>query len=119
MFGTFMTVILIGYACYYCYNIIHDLYFKKSMEVIATPQVEESDIDIKDELQDFTRYDAKTELEDDNAPTGTGGNKNENSITMSGGMTVDQLQKFVSSLEGQEVNSEFDIVCQAMNTSFA
>lgn len=30
MFGTFMTIIIIGYVGYYGYNIIHDLYFDKT-----------------------------------------------------------------------------------------
>ncbi len=33
MFGTFMTIIIIGYVGYYGYNIIHDLYFDKTGEV--------------------------------------------------------------------------------------
>lgn len=53
-----MTVIIIGYIGYYAYNIIHDLYFDKSGEVVATATVEETEVDIKDELGDFTQYDA-------------------------------------------------------------
>ena len=58
MFGTFMTVIIIGYIGYYGYNIVHDLYFDKSGEVVAVAHVEEQEVDIKDELGSFTQYDA-------------------------------------------------------------
>ena len=58
MFGTFMTIILIGYIGYYGYNIIHDLYFDKSGEVVAVASVDEQEVDIKDELGSFTQYDA-------------------------------------------------------------
>ena len=58
MFGTFMTIIIIGYVGYYGYNIIHDLYFDKTGEVVATATVEEHEVDIKDELGSFTQFDA-------------------------------------------------------------
>lgn len=58
MFGTFMTVIIIGYIGYYGYNIIHDLYFDKSGEIVVAAHVEEQEVDIKDELESFTQYDA-------------------------------------------------------------
>ena len=58
MFGTFMTIIIIGYVGYYGYNIIHDLYFDKTGEVVATASVEEQEVDIKDELGSFTQFDA-------------------------------------------------------------
>ena len=54
MFGTFMTVIIIGYIGYYGYNIIHDLYFDKSGEIVVADHVEEQEVDIKDELGSFT-----------------------------------------------------------------
>ena len=58
MFRTFMTIIIIGYVGYYGYNIIHDLYFDKTGEVVATASVEEQEVDIKDELGSFTQFDA-------------------------------------------------------------
>ena len=58
MFGTFMTIIIIGYIGYYGYNIVYDLYFDKSGEVVTTAAVDEQEVDIKDELGDFTQFNA-------------------------------------------------------------
>lgn len=60
MFGTFMIIIFVIYAGWYGYNIIKDLYFDKSA-VVAEDAVEESEVDIGDELKDFTQYDANEE----------------------------------------------------------
>ena len=58
MFGMFMTIIIIGYAGYYGYNIIHDIYFDKTGEIVSTASIDEREVDIKDELGNFTLYDA-------------------------------------------------------------
>ena len=55
MFGTSMTIIIIGYIGYYGYNIVYDLYFDKSGEVVTTAAVDEQEVDIKDELGDLTQ----------------------------------------------------------------
>lgn len=60
MFGTFMIIIFVGYAGWYTYNIIKDLYFDKSA-VVAEDAVEEKEVDIGEELKDFTQYDANEE----------------------------------------------------------
>lgn len=57
-FGVIMTIILVGYAVYYGYNIVKDLYFDKSGEVVEQETVEEKEVDITDELKDFTKFDA-------------------------------------------------------------
>lgn len=57
-FGIIMTIILIGYGGYYGYNIIKDLYFDKSGEVVEQEAVDEKEVDITDELKDFTKFDA-------------------------------------------------------------
>ena len=61
MFGTFMTIIIIGYIGYYGYNIVYDLYFDKSGEVVSVAAVDEQEVDIKDELGDFTQFNADDE----------------------------------------------------------
>lgn len=60
MFGTFMIIIGIGYIGWYGSNITKDLYFDKS-GVVAEDAVEEKEVDIGDELKDFTQYDANEE----------------------------------------------------------
>lgn len=60
MFGTLMIIILVLYAGWYGYNFVKDLYFDKS-GVVAEDAVEEREVDIGDELKDFTRYDANEE----------------------------------------------------------
>lgn len=60
MFGTFMIFIFLGYAGWYGYNMIKDAYFDKSA-VVVEDAVEESEVDIGDELKDFTQYDANEE----------------------------------------------------------
>ena len=62
MFGTSMTIIIIGYIGYYGYNIVYDLYFDKSGEVVTTAAVDEQEVDIKDELGDFTQFNADEDL---------------------------------------------------------
>lgn len=57
-FGIIMTIILVGYAAYYGYNIVKDLYFDKSGEVVEQEAVDEKEVDITDELRDFTKFDA-------------------------------------------------------------
>lgn len=136
MFGTFMTVIIIGYIGYYGYNIIHDLYFDKSGEVVATATVEETEVDIKDELGDFTQYDADEdrkfaerkakELQDSDGASSThqgisqGVSKdtpqdNEGEVTMTGGIEADQVSSLISSLENKGEGSDFDIVAKAVS----
>lgn len=57
-FGTVMTVIIVLYVAYYFYNIIRDLYFDKSGDVVKEVAVDEKEVDISDELKDFTKFDA-------------------------------------------------------------
>lgn len=57
-FGTIMTFILVLYIAYYAYNIIRDLYYDKSGDVVEEIAVDEKEVDIQDELKDFTRFDA-------------------------------------------------------------
>lgn len=135
MFGTFMTVIIIGYIGYYGYNIIHDLYFDKSGEVVATATVEETEVDIKDELGDFTQYDADEDrkIAERKATEQQAGNgsstthqgtsqgvsqgtpqDNESEVTMTGGIEADQVSSLISALENKGEGSDFDIVAKAV-----
>lgn len=114
MFGTIMTVIVIGYVGYYSYNIIHDLYFRNSGEIVSTEKVEETEVDIKDELQEFTPYEAKADLEnkaEDNDNLQGGEN-----ITMAGGIAPEKWQNIFSSLENKGEDSDFGIVCNAITS---
>lgn len=51
-FGNFLTVIFFGYFCYYAGMITYDQYFKKD-EVPLEATVEEEEIDISDEANEF------------------------------------------------------------------
>lgn len=136
MFGTFMTVIAIGYFGWYGYNIIHDLYFDKSGEVVATETVEETEVDIKDELCDFTQYDADEdrkiaerkikEKQDGNGASSThqgvpqGVSQNtfqdkEGEVSMTGGIEAGQISSLISALENKGEGSDFDIVAKAVS----
>lgn len=135
MFGTFMTIIIIGYIGYYGYNIVYDLYFDKSGEVVTTAAVDEQEVDIKDELGDFTQFNADEDRsEDDNSVMGSPSNiiqgepveqavENSNNdeggttFAMSGGIKADNLSTLITSLENKEEGSEFDIVAKAMTPS--
>lgn len=134
MFGTFMTVIIIGYICYYGYNIIHDLYFDKSGEVVVAASVEEQEVDIKDELGSFTQYDADEDhkiaerkkkeakaaeeasaKEDSSAFTPKTALINPDApATMTGGIEADQIPGLVNSLENTEEGSDFFVVKSVM-----
>lgn len=134
MFGTMMTVIIIGYIGYYGYNILHDLYFDKSGEVVATATVEETEVDIREELDGFTQYDAdedrkvaerkKTKEDAENRDSSIASKQSlspdltvvadNEAAVMSGGIEADQLSAMITSLENRENGSDFDIVLKAV-----
>lgn len=135
MFGTFMTIIIIGYIGYYGYNIVYDLYFDKSGEVVTTAAVDEQEVDIKDELGDFTQFNTDEDRGEEDKSVLTSpsniiqgepveqavenSNNDEGGTTfaMSGGIKADNLSTLITSLENKEEGSEFDIVAKAMTPS--
>ena len=135
MFGTSMTIIIIGYIGYYGYNIVHDLYFDKSGEVVTTAAVDEQEVDIKDELGDFTQFNADEDRSEEDKSvltspsnviqgktveqTTENSNNDEGGTTfaMSGGIKADTLSTLITSLENKEEGSNFDIVVKAMTPS--
>ena len=130
MFGTFMTIIIIGYIGYYGYNIVYDLYFDKSGEVVTTAAVDEQEVDIKDELGGFTQFNADEGISGENNPVSTSSSnvisgdplssnddEGEPTFAMSGGIKADNLSTLITSLENKEEGSNFDIVVKAMTPS--
>lgn len=135
MFGTFMTIIIIGYIGFYGYNIVYDLYFDKSGEVVTTAAVDEQEVDIKDELGDFTQFNADEDRGEEDKSVLTSpsniiqgktveqatenSNNDEGGTTfaMSGGIKADTLSTLITSLENKEEGSNFDIVVKAMTPS--
>jgi hypothetical protein len=57
-FGVAMGIILTGYGIYYAVNFIKDIFFDKSGEVVQEAAVQEQEVDIGDELKDFTKFNA-------------------------------------------------------------
>ena len=116
MFGTSMTIIIIGYIGYYGYNIVYDLYFDKSGEVVTTAAVDEQEVDIKDELGDFTQFNADEDRSEEDKSVLTSpsnviqgktveqatenSNNDEGGTTfaMSGGIKADTLSTLITSL---------------------
>lgn len=135
MFGTSMTIIIIGYIGYYGYNIVYDLYFDKSGEVVTTAAVEEQEVDIKDELGDFTQFNADEDRGEEDksvltspsniiqgktveqATENTNNDEGETTFAMSGGIKAETLSTLITSLENKEEGSDFDIVAKAMTPS--
>ncbi|RGK96862.1 hypothetical protein [Prevotella disiens] len=130
MFGTFMTIIIIGYIGYYGYNIVYDLYFDKSGEVVTTAAVDEQEVDIKDELGGFTQFNADEGISEENKsvstsssnvisgdPLSSNDDEREPTFAMSGGIKADNLSTLITSLENKEEGSNFDIVVKAMTPS--
>ena len=135
MFGTFMTIIIIGYIGYYGYNIVYDLYFDKSGEVVTTAAVDEQEVDIKDELGDFTQFNADEDRSEEDksvltspsnviqgktveqATENTNNDEGETTFAMSGGIKADTLSTLITSLENKEEGSNFGIVVKAMTPS--
>ena len=135
MFGTFMTIIIIGYIGYYGYNIVYDLYFDKSGEVVTTAAVDEQEVDIKDELGDFTQFNADEDRGEEDksvltspsniiqgktveqATENTNNDEGETTFAMSGGIKAENLSALINSLENKEEGSDFDIVAKAMTLS--
>lgn len=135
MFGTSMTIIIIGYIGYYGYNIVYDLYFDKSGEVVTTAAVDEQEVDIKDELGDFTQFNANEDRNEEDksvltspsniiqgktveqATENTNNDEGETTFAMSGGIKAETLSTLITSLENKEEGSDFDIVAKAMTPS--
>ena len=135
MFGTSMTIIIIGYIGYYGYNIVYDLYFDKSGEVVTTAAVDEQEVDIKDELGDFTQFNADEDRGEEDksvltspsniiqgktveqATENSNNDEGETTFAMSGGIKADTLSTLITSLENKEEGSNFDIVVKAMTAS--
>lgn len=135
MFGTFMTIIIIGYIGYYGYNIVYDLYFDKSGEVVTTAAVDEQEVDIKDELGDFTQFNADEDRGEEDksvltspsniiqgktveqATENTNNDEGETTFAMSGGIKAETLSTLITSLENKEEGSDFDIIAKAMTPS--
>ena len=131
MFGIFMTIIIVGYAGYYGYNIIHDLYFYKTGEIISTASIDEKEVDIKEELGNFTLYEADEDqskkedtkvssnitIDETNAPQNNSldtTDSNDSLPVMSGGIKVEELQEMLTSLENDEVGSDYYIVARTL-----
>ena len=130
MFGTSMTIIIIGYIGYYGYNIVYDLYFNKSGEVVTTAAVDE-----QDELGDFTQFNADEDRGEEDksvltspsniiqgktveqATENTNNDEGETTFAMSGGIKAETLSTLITSLENREEGSDFDIVAKAMTPS--
>ena len=135
MFGTSMTIIIIGYIGYYGYNIVYDFYFDKSGEVVTTAAVDEQEVDIKDELGDFTQFNADEDRGEEDksvltspsniiqgktveqATENTNNDEGETTFAMSGGIKAETLSTLITSLENKEEGSDFDIVAKAMTPS--
>lgn len=135
MFGTSMTIIIIGYIGYYGYNIVYDLYFDKSGEVVTTAAVDEQEVDIKDELGDFTQFNADEDRGEEDksvltspsniiqgktveqATENTNNDEGETTFAMSGGIKAETLSTLITSLENKEEGSDFNIVAKAMTPS--
>ena len=131
MFGMFMTIIIIGYVGYYGYNIIHDFYFDKTGEIVSTASIDEKEVDIKEELGNFTLYEAdenhsKKEdtkvssnitIDETNAPQNNSldtTDSNNSLPVMSGGIKVEELQEMLTSLENDEEGSDYYIVARTL-----
>lgn len=131
MFGMFMTIIIIGYVGYYGYNIIHDLYFDKTGEIVSTASIDEKEVDIKEELGNFTLYEADEDqskkedtkvssniaIDETNAPQNNSldtTDSNDSLPVMSGGIKVEELQEMLTSLENDEVDSDYYIVARTL-----
>ena len=135
MFGTSMTIIIIGYIGYYGYNIVYDLYFDKSGEVVTTAAVDEQEVDIKDELGDFTQFNADEDRGEEDksvltspsniiqgktveqATENTNNDEGETTFAMSGGIKAETLSTLITSLENKEEGSDVAIVAKAMTPS--
>ena len=111
MFGTVMTIILAAYGVYYDYNIIHDLYFDKSGEVVVGERVDEKEVDIKDTLKDFAQYDAE---EDSNKPSQQSSDSDQSedefdddTEEISGGIEVDDLDRLIDECDSKGEGSLF------------
>lgn len=62
-FGIIMTFVFAGYLGYYGYNIIKELYFDKSGEVVQEEAIEEKEVDISDDVKDFEKYNANEDAQ--------------------------------------------------------
>lgn len=117
MFGTTMTFIIIGFAGWYAYCIIHDLFFDKSGEVVEGVRIEEKEVDIQDTLKDFSKFNAADEIK--SQAKNDIGNSNTPSqdyqIEMSGGIEVDELDRMVKECTDDSPDSAFRQLCDCFD----
>ncbi len=106
MFGTFMTVIIIGYIGYYGYNIIHDLYFDKSgdedRKIAEQKKMQAKATEGKSADENGSAFSQKSAIPNPDEPA-----------TMTGGIEADQLPNLVDSLENTEEGSDFFVIKSA------
>lgn len=106
-FGTVLTVVLIGYALYYGGLVIHDLFFDKS-GVVEAIAMEEEEIDISDEAQNFSPIEISREQQ----PRRQDADMEEDDTTsMSGGIAIDDLLAGANDLAVNGEESELGKVC--------
>lgn len=97
-FGTILTVILIGYALYYGGNIIHDMFFDKS-GVVEAIAMEEEEIDISSEAENFQPVEMSKEELDPTSEQEENGEKEDGTQTqVSGGIEADKLESLADEL---------------------
>lgn len=103
--------------------------------MVTTAAVDEQEVDIKDELGDFTQFNADEDRGEEDksvltspsniiqgktveqATENTNNDEGETTFAMSGGIKAETLSTLITSLENKEEGSDFDIVAKAMTPS--
>ena len=87
MFGIILTVILIAYVAYYIGMIIHDLFFDEK-GIVKEETVEEEEIDISEEAQEFVPVNI---IKDEERKEYNNTENEEETEIMNGAIEVDEL----------------------------
>ena len=89
-FKTLLTIIIVAYALYYAYQIIHDLFFAKGSIIQDELEIEE-EVDISGEAGKYK----PTEVHRSDIPISTsvndGSSSDDELVSYNGGMSIDEL----------------------------
>lgn len=109
-FGDLLTVIFIGYVCYYAGMIVYELYFKKD-DVPLEAAVVEEEIDISDEAKEFQPV---TVIKDNTKKNLSKEEESEEEV-MSGRIEIEDLIPKINELAENGKNSELGKIAAGWN----
>ena len=89
-FKTLLTIIIVAYALYYAYQIIHDLFFAKGSIIQDELEIEE-EVDISGEAGKYKPTEVHRSDIPISTPVNDGSSSDDELVSYNGGMSIDEL----------------------------